>query len=304
MRCACVDIGSNTTRVLVADVGADGVREVTCEKAYTRLGGLLLRSGTLPEDALDSLADVVALQVAVARALGAERLRVVATAAIRAASNADALRDAVRARAGVEVDVLEGTEEARLAFLGATHKGVRSRHRTDVTCRDPTPLGIAVVDVGGGSTELAVGTLDGGVEWSVSVPVGSSLLADAHLRSDPPTAAEMAALRADAELLLSGARPPRADVGLAVGGSATSMARLLPGAVDAGAVAGALALLTTAPSATVARRHGLDPERVRLLPAGLTLLGTVAERLGCPLRVGDGGLREGVCLELTFTSAG
>ncbi len=290
MRCACVDIGSNTTRVLVADVDADGLREVATEKAFTRLGRILLRSGVLPQDALASLADIVALQVTVARQLGAERLRVVATAAIRAADNAEALRAAVRARAGVEVDVLDGLDEARLAFAGATQNQAVAGN-------------VAVVDVGGGSTEIAVGDVPGGVAWSASIPVGSALLADAHLRSDPPTADELAALRADAGLILAGSQPPRAAIGLAVGGSATSMARLLPGAIDAGAVAGALALLTTAPSDAVALRHGLDPERIRLLPAGLILLDIVADRLGCPLRVGDGGLREGVCLEL-FTSSG
>lgn len=289
MRCACIDIGSNTTRVLVADVDARGLREVACEKAYTRLGRLLLRSGALPEDALEAVATVVALQVAVARQLGSERLRVVATAAIRAAANADALCAAVRARAGVEMEVLEPLEEARLAFRGATHA-------------EP-PGELAVVDVGGGSTEIAVGT---GPEdlWSVSIPVGSALLADAHLRSDPPTATEMEALRADAEVILAGLRPPRAERGIAVGGSATSMTRLLPGPVDGATVARALALLMAAPSGAVGARHGLDAERVGLLPAGLTLLGLLAERLGCPLRIGDGGLREGVCIELSFTSSG
>jgi exopolyphosphatase/guanosine-5'-triphosphate,3'-diphosphate pyrophosphatase len=286
MRCACVDIGSNTTRVLVADVVGDELREVTCEKAFTRLGSALRRTGELPPEALDAVAEVVAVQVAVARSLGAERLRVVATAAIRAAANADALLEAVRERAGVEVEVLESDEEARLAFAGATHG------RADAGS-------IAVVDVGGGSTEIAVGTLAGGVQWSASVPVGSSVLADEHLRADPPLDGELHALRADARRLFADAHPPEADVALAVGGSATSMARLVPGDVDAETVAAAIAICAAAPSAHVGAEHDLDPERVRLLPAGLSLLAAVGERLGCPLTVGDGGLREGVCLGLT-----
>jgi exopolyphosphatase/guanosine-5'-triphosphate,3'-diphosphate pyrophosphatase len=286
MRCACVDIGSNTTRVLVADVIDGALREVTCEKAYTRLGSALRRAGELPEGALETVAETVAVQCAVARSLGAERVRVVATAAIRAAANSDALLEAVRRRAGVEVDVLDGREEARLAFRGATlGSGEAGR--------------VAVVDVGGGSTEIAVGTLAAGVEWSASIPVGSSDLADEHLRSDPPSAAELAGLQEDARLLFSGSHPPASDVGIAVGGSATSLARLVPGAIDDLVVGRVLELLASAPSARIAADHDLELERVRLLPAGLSLLAAVAERLACPLTVGDGGLREGVCLELT-----
>jgi exopolyphosphatase/guanosine-5'-triphosphate,3'-diphosphate pyrophosphatase len=158
---------------------------------------------------------------------------------------------------------------------------------------------VAVVDVGGGSTEIAVGTLLGGVEWSASIPVGSSDLADEHLHSDPPSAAELAGLQADARLLFSGAHPPASDVGVAVGGSATSIARLVPGGIDDLAVGRVLELLASAPSARIAADHHLEAERVRLLPAGLSLLAAVAERLECPLTVGDGGLREGVCVELT-----
>jgi exopolyphosphatase/guanosine-5'-triphosphate,3'-diphosphate pyrophosphatase len=281
MRCACVDIGSNTTRVLVADVVGGVVREVTCEKAFTRLGS--------PEEALEAVAETVAVQCAVARSLGAERLRVVATAAIREAGNAEALLAAVRRRAGVEVDVLAAGEEARLAFRGAT----LGREETS------PPIRVAVVDVGGGSTEIAVGTLAGGVEWSASIPVGSSDLADAHLHSDPPSPGELADLQADARLLVSGAHPPPSDVGVAVGGSATSIGRLVPGAIDDLAVGRVLELLASAPSGRIAADHGLEPERVRLLPAGLSLLAAVAERLECPLSIGDGGLREGVCVELT-----
>jgi exopolyphosphatase/guanosine-5'-triphosphate,3'-diphosphate pyrophosphatase len=144
-----------------------------------------------------------------------------------------------------------------------------------------------------------VGTLLGGVEWSASIPVGSSDLADEHLHSDPPSAAELAGLQADARLLFSGAHPPASDVGVAVGGSATSIARLVPGGIDDLAVGRVLELLASAPSARIAADHHLEAERVRLLPAGLSLLAAVAERLECPLTVGDGGLREGVCVELT-----
>jgi exopolyphosphatase/guanosine-5'-triphosphate,3'-diphosphate pyrophosphatase len=110
---------------------------------------------------------------------------------------------------------------------------------------------------------------------------------------------ELAELQVEARELFWSSRPPESDVALAVGGSATSIARLVPGAIDDLAVGRVLELLSLAPSAEIAVRHDLDPERVRLLPAGLSLLAAVAERLACPLTIGDGGLREGVCIELT-----
>lgn len=275
MRCACIDIGSNTTRLLVADVGEGTLAEVTAEKAFTRLGSALRRTGAVPEEALAALAETVAVQGAVASSLGAERLRVVATAAIRAARNAPALVAAVRARSGLDVEVLEGDVEARLAFAGAT----RGRDWEG-------PL--AVVDVGGGSTEIAVGEPGAGVRWAVSVPLGSSSLTD-----------DGGDLAAGARRALAGLHPPPTRVALAVGGSAASTFRLVGTRIDAAAARAALRTLDTGGA------DGLDPERVRLLPAGLAILVAVSELLGQPLTVGAGGLREGVCLELAgFTRPG
>jgi exopolyphosphatase/guanosine-5'-triphosphate,3'-diphosphate pyrophosphatase len=287
MRCACIDIGSNTTRVLVAEVAGGRLSEVSCEKAFTRLGSVLRRTGALPPAAIDDVAGLVAAQSAHAREAGCERIRVVATAAIRAAANADALLTAVRERSGHEVDIVGAEEEARLAFAGATHTHPR-----------PLPGRIAVVDVGGGSSEIATGTFEGGVEWSISVPLGSSSLADACLHGDPPAAAELQAAADDAAAAFAAVDPPKVDIALAVGGSATSMARLVGAAIAPAPLARALAILSGAPRAEVALANALEPERVRLLPAGLHILGAVSERLGLPLIVGRGGLREGVCLDL------
>jgi exopolyphosphatase/guanosine-5'-triphosphate,3'-diphosphate pyrophosphatase len=287
MRCACIDIGSNTTRVLVSDVDGGVLREVSCEKAFTRLGSVLRQTGALPPEAIDAVAALVAIQSAHARGTGAERIRVVATAAIRGASNAEALLARVHERTGLIVDIVEAEEEARLAFAGATHA-----HPEPLTGR------IAVVDVGGGSSEIAVGTVADGVSWSVSVGVGSSSLADAHLRGDPPAGDELAAVAAAAAAAFAGVDAPGVDVALAVGGSATSMTRLVGAVIEAGPLARALEILSAAPCSQVAVTHALEPERVRLLPAGLHILGAVSDRLGLPLTVGRGGLREGVCLSL------
>ena len=102
----------------------------------------------------------------------------------------------------------------------------------------PLPGRVAVVDVGGGSTEIAVGTLDGGVEWAASFPFGSGFLADAYLGCDPPSASQMEDVRAHAARALAGIDPGPIDVAVAVGGSAASLRRLVGEALDADSLAG------------------------------------------------------------------
>jgi exopolyphosphatase/guanosine-5'-triphosphate,3'-diphosphate pyrophosphatase len=284
--CACVDIGSNTTRLLVAETGPRGFREVLAQRCFTRLSRATRPDGAIEAGKLAEIAQVVAGQVDAARALGAVRLRVVATAAIRRAPNRDALVDAVRRHAGVELEVLTAEEEARLAFSGAT------------ALIDPPPPGsVGVVDVGGGSSELAVGTVAEGARWIVSLPVGSGMLADAHLHSDPPTGDELAALRAAAARAFGGVQPPRTDIAVAVGGSATSLRRLVGPVLDEESIAAALEAVVSDRAASVAREFDLDAERVRLLPAGLAVLEEAARAFAAPLELALGGLREGLLLE-------
>ena len=161
MLCACIDIGSNTTRVLVADVEGGRLREVLQQRAFTRIGGSL-RAGVLAPEKIAEVAAVVAGQRQLVEELGVASLRVVATAAIRGASNAGDFCAALRRDGGVAVEVLDGAEEARLAFLGATR-----------TLGAPLDGTVGVVDVGGGSTELAIGTVPEGATWSESFRVGS-----------------------------------------------------------------------------------------------------------------------------------
>src|SRR5688500_16921501 len=172
MLCACIDIGSNTTRVLVADAHDGHLREVMQKRVFTRIGKGLRRDGRLSDAKVEEVAAVVAEQHAAATALGADPIRVVATAAIRSAANRDVLCDRVRDTGGCEVEVLDGAEEARLAFVGATRTLPHAPAGT-----------IGVVDVGGGSSEIAVGTVAGGVTWSHSFRIGSGALAEAYLRA-------------------------------------------------------------------------------------------------------------------------
>jgi len=292
--CACIDIGSNTTRLLVAEPdGAGALAVVLQQRAFTCVGSALDADGRIAAAKVEEVAAEVTRQHRLAEVAGAVALRAVATAAIRRATNHAELVEATRAACGVEVEVLPADEEARLAFLGATRM-----------LEDPCDGDLAVVDVGGGSTEIVVGNPCEGVRYSVSLPLGSGTLTDQHLRSDPPSGEQLRALRAEVARALDGVAPPRPRLALAAGGSATSLHRMVGPEIDADSIARALAIICAAPIAEVARRFDLDHQRVRLLPAGITVLAAVAERLGQSLCVGRGGLREGILFELFDAEGG
>lgn len=290
MLCACIDIGSNTTRVLVAEVSEGRLRERHQRRAFTRMGADLGRDRRLSRPKIDELVEVVGEYRALAAHHGAE-VRTVATAAVRGAANREELVEALSDRAGVEVEILSTSDEARLAFLGATR-----------TLGRPLPGVIGVVDVGGGSSEIAVGTVAAGVSWSTSLPIGSGLLSDAHHGSDPASPEDLRAMAEHAAALLGEVEIPPVETAVAVGGSATSLRRVVGPRLSVNSADAVIARLCSAPARELAERFGLAEERVRLLPAGILILAAAADRLVCPLELGCGGIREGVCLELASAS--
>jgi exopolyphosphatase/guanosine-5'-triphosphate,3'-diphosphate pyrophosphatase len=285
--CACIDIGSNTTRLLVAEAGNGMLRELVTQRAFTRIGKSLDAGGSIPAEKIAETAEVVATQAKVAHEVGAERIVTVATAAIRNAPNRDALLAAVGEVDGIDLEVLTGEEEARLSFVGAT--------RTLLTAAEGT---IAVIDVGGGSSEIAIGEPDGEMAWSASFRIGSGFLADAYLRSDPPSVDELEKVRRHVAGAFEGLEPPPAQDAVAVGGTATSLRRLLGAELSHETLERGVRVLCSTPIAEVAARFELDPERIRLLPAGILVLEAISDLLRLPLRIARGGLREGVLLEL------
>ena len=285
MRLACVDVGSNTTRLLVAEPIPAGLRGLHNERLFTLIGRSIDAEGRIPADKIDETAAAVANQAERARRMGAEAVRVVATAAIRRAANAAELAEAVEQRAGVPLVVLSGDDEARLAYRGAAQA-----------------LGgggsLAVVDVGGGSTEIAFGDAEGRITLATSVTVGSSTLAERHLTTDPPTLEQISAARADVAEAFEGLEARPVDRAAAIGGSAGSLEHLAGRELGQVEIAEALDLLGRESAWDVAARYELDPERVRLLPAGLLVLEELGRRLRLPLRICKGGLREGVIMEM------
>ncbi len=286
MRRACIDIGSNTTRLLVADGVPDRLIEVHQERTFTKLGRGLRQGGVVPSEKVDEVVAVVRGQLQTARALGAVEVKAFATAAIRRAANGQDLVDAIARDCGIAVAVLSGEEEARLAFLGAA--------RT----LDHAPSGeLGVVDVGGGSSELVVGTAPDRIRWAVSFPIGSADLADRCLHSDPPSSAELATARNEVARATEGLHAPQPAEAVAVGGSATSLRQLAGSHLDGETIERSLRLLASRRAADVARDFGLDQERVRLLPAGLLILQRASELFRTPLEIARGGVREGLLLE-------
>jgi len=288
VRRACIDIGSNTTRLLVADCHGDRLIEVHQDRSFTHLRRGLTSEAEIEGDKIAEVVAVVLAQLEAARALGATDVVGVATAAVRQASNRDALLEAVRSACGLEIRVLSAEQEARLAFSGAA--------RT-LGYVPAGPLG--VVDVGGGSCELVVGTVPDQVTWCISFGLGSGQLADECLPSDPPSAGELADARARLNRALDGVQPPPVAHVVAVGGSAASLRRIAGPLLDAGVFERVLNMLAAQRAFDVACEFELDIDRVRLLPAALLILEAAAERFGAPLEVGRGGIREGLLLEVS-----
>jgi exopolyphosphatase / guanosine-5'-triphosphate,3'-diphosphate pyrophosphatase len=217
-RVAVVDIGTNSTRMLVAEVDGRALTELQRESVVTRLGEGVEASGRLGEEpqrrvfaVLDGYAE------AIERHDAAKRV-VVMTSAVRDAANGAEFAATVTGRYGLEGRTLSGDDEARLSFLGAT------------ATRDPDdPGALLVIDIGGGSTEMIVGAR-GEVEFHVSTQVGVVRHSERHLHSDPPAADELAALAADARQAIEAAVPAdvreRAAAAVAVAGTATSCAAI------------------------------------------------------------------------------
>jgi exopolyphosphatase / guanosine-5'-triphosphate,3'-diphosphate pyrophosphatase len=287
MLCGAIDIGSNTTRLLVAEPEEGQLRKVMEQRAYTRIGKGASKNGKITAEKIAEVADVVSTQVRLAKEMGAEEIKTVATAAIREAKNRDKVVKEIEEIAGVEVDVLDEEEEGRFAFIGATK-----------SLGHPVDGNIAVVDVGGGSSEVIYGTVPDGVTEVRSFKIGSGSLTEDHLESDPPSASEIRSLRDHISDFFEDVELDHPDQAVAVGGSATSLRTLVGAVLEYETLERAIRVLSSDEIYEVAKRFELDSRRVKLLPAGVLLLERFSQLLGQPLQIGKGGLREGIILTL------
>lgn len=283
-RCACIDVGSNTTAMLVADVGDGELTVVGTHRIFTMLGSSTGPSGISAEKIAEVTGAVEDL-LRIAVSLDCETIELVATHVVREAHNRRELEDSIAKVTGRTLKVIDGHQEARYSFIGAVGGLARLRGRS------------IVVDVGGGSTEVS--WCDPGEQpVTASFPVGSATLQNRFIAADPPTTSELAQAReyaADqfAELDL----PGDFRLALAVGGGASTARQLTGGVIDRAGLRRVLGITSEVGSAELATSHGIAPDRATLLPAGLTILDVLVERLGVDLEVGRGGLREGLLLD-------
>ena len=293
MRVGVIDVGSNTARLLVATVRNDGtLTPVAQERTYLRLGAEIERTGTLSKKKIRVCAATCAAFARRAGELDVDIATVIVTAPGRQSSSSASLTSALAEATGLPVRVLTWEAEGRLAYEGAV-----------AHAQGPLPGAIAVVDIGGGSTEVVVGSPRHGTAWVRSADLGSLRLTRAHLGGDPPTVREIAAARGAAAAAFAGINPPSAELGLAVGGSARALAKVVGRRLDTDTLAEAIRLLSRRPAVKAVRSLGISAERAETLLAGALLLDETSRALGIPLELGRGGLREGAALELAERAA-
>ena len=204
-RVAVIDVGTNSARLLVADVAGGLVEPVERRSTVTRLGRGVDLSGRLSAEAIEDACAAIGEYVALYKELGAETVQAIATSAVRDAGNGSAFVAELRERFALSARVLDGEEEARLTYLGATSE-------------NPPSMPTLVVDIGGGSTELIVGT-GAEISFHASLQAGVVRHTERHIASDPPTVLELEALASDAlpHLDPADAFPPRLRPALGAG---------------------------------------------------------------------------------------
>ena len=297
MRVAAVDCGTNSIRLLVADVDGREKADVHREMRVVRLGQGVDRTGRLAPEALERTRAALVDYAATCRDLGVERTRMVATSATRDAANREDFVAMVRQVLGTEPEVVSGDEEAALSFDGAT-RGL-----------DPADGPFLVMDIGGGSTELVLGTAR--VEAARSVDVGCVRLTERHLAGDPPTPDQVAAAESDVDAALALVRSvvpvERARTAVGLAGSVTTVAALaldLPAydsqaihlsripAGDVRAVTDRLLAMTREQRAALPVMH---PGRVDVIGAGALVLATLVDRIGLPeVLVSEADILDGI----------
>lgn len=301
-RVAAIDIGTNTVLMLIAERRDGEVIAVEEHAEITRLGQGVDRARRLDDAAVARTLEVLERYAARARALGVVRTAAVATSAARDASNGDAFRARAAEIIDGVVDVASGGREATLTFRGALGGlGI------------PRSAPVAVIDVGGGSTEIVTGAAAGSIAWAHSYDVGSVRLTERHVHEDPPSDQALAAVRSDARVAYEAPPPPRGPWAavVAIAGTATTYAAIDLELVDYASApphGHQLSLealdrlvrgLATVPLEERRRTTGLEPKRADVIVAGGIVLAEAARALGADgLVVSDRGVRWGLAEEL------
>jgi exopolyphosphatase / guanosine-5'-triphosphate,3'-diphosphate pyrophosphatase len=308
MRMAVADLGTNSTRLLVADVTPDGqLTQLERHTTVTRLGDGVDGSGRLTPEAIERVCATLACYREIADAAGAERRIAVATSAVREAENGGELAARLRDALGFDVRVIDGDEEARLTFLGAT-------------AGRETGAETLVIDIGGGSTELVSGCPGAAPAFHVSTRLGSVRQSERHVAHDPPRHEELVALADEAREIVAGAvaREIRDRVGavIAVAGTATSLAAIDqrldpydPERVDGYRLelASAERILAELAVLSLDRRRavtGLHPDRAPTIVAGVAILVEALRLFGVEeVEVSEADILDGAAIDAESPTA-
>ncbi len=304
MNVAVVDIGSNSTRLLIAQLDGDRrVSELVRHSNVTRLGAGVDVDGRLSDAGIDRVHAVLDDYCSQIDAHDCERRIAVLTSAVRDSANGTEFADGIRERYGIEPHVLSGEDEARLTYLGATSE-------RDPEDRTPT----LVLDIGGGSTEMVIGAA-ADVSFHVSTQAGVVRQTERHIDADPPTEAELHALVEDVDAILAANVPEvqrtRVKRGIAVAGTATSLAAIAQhlDPYDADRVHGYRLsrrecdrILGELTPMTVAQRRdvpGLHPDRAPTIVAGVLIFREVVRLFGlAEIEVSEHDILRGAVLGL------
>jgi exopolyphosphatase / guanosine-5'-triphosphate,3'-diphosphate pyrophosphatase len=290
VRVAVLDVGANTLRLLVAVPDGRSVAAVHQEKEQLGLGEEVERYGYISDLKCAEAVDVARAQTRRARQLGCERIEILVTSPGRQSANSDEFADALARGTGVPVRILGSEEEGALAWDGA------------VAALDEPPETVAVCDVGGGSAQIVVGATATGPAWVRSVDLGSLRLTTRLLFDEAPSTDAVAQARAAAAHAFEGVVPPVARLGLAAGGTARALRRVAE-RLDADGLEEAIRILAATKRSKIAKRWDVPAQRAATLLAGTILFAEAQRRLGVPLELASGGVREGSVLALFRESA-
>jgi exopolyphosphatase / guanosine-5'-triphosphate,3'-diphosphate pyrophosphatase len=280
VRAGVIDIGSNTMRLLVARHGRRGLDPILSRRAYVGLATDIERDGWISDEKLAQVQELAARYTVLARDSGADRLEVLVTSPGRQSGNAPELHAALAKATGGRLRQLSAEEEGRLAYAGAVG-----------ACRS-VPESIAVIDLGGGSTQVMVGTREAPA-WLRSLDLGSLRLTERFVHSNPPIPSVLDAVACVVEKEFESLTPPLPISALATGGTARALRRMVGRRLGEKNLNAVLTLLTAKTAEEVAADYDVPVERARVLPAGTIVLREAHRRLGVKLEVARGGVREG-----------
>jgi exopolyphosphatase/guanosine-5'-triphosphate,3'-diphosphate pyrophosphatase len=290
-----IDVGSNSAHGLIAVVRDHDIEPVVDRSAFLGLGWAVDRRGTVGRDKETELVEALGRYARRARGLEAGSITVVGTEPLRRAADAARVVRAVEQRCGVPFHVLGHDEEGLLTLIG-------------VTLGRPVERTTAIVDIGGGSTEVVLAS-PAGPPVAVGVRLGSARLTARYIAHDPVRPDEIRAMTEEARRAMAAVSAGRPDELVGVGGTASNILRVMDGRGDTDLtrerLEAAIGVLATQASDAVAERYGVKPLRARLLPAGAAILTAALDHFGLEaLRISDAGIREGLALASARAGAG